>query len=67
MAESAFERFGGESLPALMQRAYALTGNVHAGEDLVQDTLVRMATVGGGSTRTATRSRTPGPSCSARI
>lgn len=45
MAESAFERFVGDSLPALMQRACALTGNVHAGEDLVQDTLVRMASV----------------------
>jgi RNA polymerase sigma-70 factor (sigma-E family) len=43
MAESAFEQFVGESLPALMRHAYALTGNVHAAEDLVQDTLVRMA------------------------
>ncbi len=39
---AAFRRFVGESLPALMRHAYALTGNVHAGEDLVQDTLVRM-------------------------
>ncbi len=45
MAEAAFEQFVGESLPALMRHAYALTGNVHAGEDLVQDTLVRMAGV----------------------
>lgn len=45
MAESAFEQFVGASLPALMRHAYALTGNVHAGEDLVQDTLVRMAGV----------------------
>jgi RNA polymerase sigma-70 factor (sigma-E family) len=43
MAEPAFEQFVGASLPALMRHAYALTGNVHAGEDLVQDTLVRMA------------------------
>jgi RNA polymerase sigma-70 factor (sigma-E family) len=43
VAESAFEQFVGECLPALMRHAYALTGNVHAGEDLVQDTLVRMA------------------------
>jgi RNA polymerase sigma-70 factor (sigma-E family) len=39
---AAFRRFVGESLPALMRHAYALTGNIHAGEDLVQDTLVRM-------------------------
>ncbi len=45
MAESAFEQFVGESLPALMRHAYALTGNVHAAEDLVQDTLVRLAGV----------------------
>src|SRR5215813_588956 len=45
MAEPAFERFVGESLPALMRHAHALTGNVHAAEDLVQDTLVRMAGV----------------------
>jgi RNA polymerase sigma-70 factor (sigma-E family) len=43
MAESTFEQFVGASLPALMRHAYALTGNVHAGEDLVQDTLVRLA------------------------
>ncbi|HEY6596149.1 MAG TPA: SigE family RNA polymerase sigma factor [Asanoa sp.] len=43
MADAAFEQFVGTSLPALMRHAYALTGNVHAGEDLVQDTLVRMA------------------------
>jgi RNA polymerase sigma factor (sigma-70 family) len=43
MAESAFERFVGESLPALTRHAYALTGDRHASEDLVQDTLVRIA------------------------
>lgn len=43
MAESGFERFVGESLPALTRHAYALTGDRHASEDLVQDTLVRMA------------------------
>jgi RNA polymerase sigma-70 factor (sigma-E family) len=47
MAGSSFEQFVGESLPALMRHAYALTGNVHAGEDLVQDTLVRLAGVWG--------------------
>jgi RNA polymerase sigma-70 factor (sigma-E family) len=43
MAVSSFEEFVGESLPALSRYAYALTGNVHAGEDLVQDTLVKLA------------------------
>ena len=45
MAASAFEQFVGESLPALMRHAYALTGDVHTSEDLVQDTLVRMVGV----------------------
>jgi len=45
MARPGFEQFVGESLPALTRHAYALTGDVHAGEDLVQDTLVRMADV----------------------
>jgi DNA-directed RNA polymerase specialized sigma24 family protein len=45
MARPGFEQFVGESLPALMRHALALTGDVHAGEDLVQDTLVRMAGV----------------------
>jgi RNA polymerase sigma-70 factor (sigma-E family) len=45
MAHSTFEQFVGDSLPALMRHAYALTGSVHAGEDLVQDTLVRMVSV----------------------
>ena len=45
MAESSFGQFVGDSLPALMRHAYALTGDAHAGEDLVQDTLVRLAGV----------------------
>jgi RNA polymerase sigma-70 factor (sigma-E family) len=43
VADSAFERFVGESLAALSRHAYALTGDRHSGEDLVQDTLVRVA------------------------
>src|SRR5262245_14505225 len=43
MRDSAFEQFVGESLPALTRHAYALTGDRHSSEDLVQDTLVRMA------------------------
>ena len=43
MRQPAFEQFVGQSLPALMRHAHALTGDVHASEDLVQDTLVRMA------------------------
>lgn len=38
-----FAEFAGDSLPALIRYAYALTGNVHASEDLVQDTLVKLA------------------------
>jgi RNA polymerase sigma-70 factor (sigma-E family) len=38
-----FAEFAGDSLPALSRYAYALTGNVHASEDLVQDTLVKLA------------------------
>jgi RNA polymerase sigma-70 factor (sigma-E family) len=38
-----FAEFAGESLPTLSRYAYALTGNVHASEDLVQDTLVKLA------------------------
>jgi RNA polymerase sigma-70 factor (sigma-E family) len=38
-----FEEFVGDSLPALRRYAYALTGGVHASEDLVQDTLVKLA------------------------
>ena len=45
MAKPAFEQFVGDSLPALMRHAYALTGDRHAADDLVQDTLVRMAGV----------------------
>ena len=40
--DATFERFVGDSLPALMRHAHALAGDVHAAEDLVQDTLVRM-------------------------
>lgn len=43
MTASTFEQFVHESLPALMRHAYALTGNIHAAEDLVQDTLVRLS------------------------
>jgi RNA polymerase sigma-70 factor (sigma-E family) len=42
VVDIAFKQFVGDSLPALIRHAYALTGDVHAGEDLVQDTLVRM-------------------------
>jgi RNA polymerase sigma-70 factor (sigma-E family) len=38
-----FEEFAGECLPALQRYAYVLTGNLHASEDLVQDTLVKLA------------------------
>jgi len=38
-----FEEFAGQCLPALHRYAYVLTGDVHASEDLVQDTLVKMA------------------------
>jgi len=38
-----FEEFAGECLPTLHRYAYVLTGDVHAGEDLVQDTLVKLA------------------------
>jgi RNA polymerase sigma-70 factor (sigma-E family) len=43
MPDPKFDDFVGESLPALSRYAYVLTGNVHAGEDLVQDTLVKLA------------------------
>lgn len=43
MPDSKFDDFVGASLPALSRYAYVLTGNVHAGEDLVQDTLVKLA------------------------
>jgi RNA polymerase sigma-70 factor (sigma-E family) len=38
-----FAEFVGASLPALTRYGYALTGDAHAGEDLVQDTLVKLA------------------------
>jgi RNA polymerase sigma-70 factor (sigma-E family) len=43
MPAPGFDDFVGECLPALTGYAYALTGSVHAGEDLVQDTLVKLA------------------------
>jgi DNA-directed RNA polymerase specialized sigma24 family protein len=36
MRDSTFAEFVGVSLPALTRYAYALTGNRHAGDDLVQ-------------------------------
>ena len=43
MPDQKFDDFVGECLPALSRYAYVLTGNVYAGEDLVQDTLVKLA------------------------
>lgn len=43
MPDSSFTDFVGASLPPLTRYAYALTGDPHAGEDLVQDTLVKLA------------------------
>jgi RNA polymerase sigma-70 factor (sigma-E family) len=43
MPDPKFDDFVGACLPALSRYAYVLTGNVHAGEDLVQDTLVKLA------------------------
>jgi RNA polymerase sigma-70 factor (sigma-E family) len=43
MRDTTFAEFVGESLPALTQYACALTGEAHAAEDLVQDTLVKLA------------------------
>ncbi len=43
MRDPGFVEFVGESLPTLNGYAYALTGNTHAGDDLVQDTLVKLA------------------------
>ena len=43
MLDPGFAQFVGESLPRLNGYAYALTGNTHAGDDLVQDTLVKLA------------------------
>jgi len=42
MHDPTFEQFVGDHLPALGRYAYALTGSVHAAEDLVQDTLVKL-------------------------
>ena len=42
MRDQAFERFVSESLPVLGRYAYTLTGDRHSGEDLVQDTLVKL-------------------------
>jgi len=43
MRDPGFAEFVGGSLPTLNRYAYALTGNTHAAEDLVQDTLVKLA------------------------
>lgn len=40
--EPSFDAFVSTSLPVLNRYAYALTGDIHASQDLVQDTLVRM-------------------------
>jgi RNA polymerase sigma-70 factor (sigma-E family) len=41
--DSSFDEFVRGHLAALRRYAYALTGDAHAAEDLVQDTLVKMA------------------------
>ncbi|GIF72083.1 sigma-70 family RNA polymerase sigma factor [Asanoa siamensis] len=43
MPEESFDEFVHASLPMLSRYANALTGSAHAGEDLVQDTLVKVA------------------------
>lgn len=43
MRDPTFDEFVGASLPTLSRYAYALTGGRHASEDLVQDTLVKLA------------------------
>ena len=43
MGDPSFEDFVRAHLPALGRYAYALTGSPHAGDDLVQDTLVKVA------------------------
>jgi RNA polymerase sigma-70 factor (sigma-E family) len=43
VADLSFEQFVRQSLPALGRYAYALTGGIEAGEDLVQDTLVKIS------------------------
>jgi len=45
MRDSAFAEFAGDSLPALYRYAYVLTGDAHAAEDLVQETLVKLTGV----------------------
>lgn len=43
MPDTNFADFVAESLPTLTRYAYALTGERHAAEDLVQDTLVKLS------------------------
>jgi len=43
VTEQTFEDFVRASLPALSRHAYALTGGVDTGQDLLQDTLVKVA------------------------
>jgi RNA polymerase sigma-70 factor (sigma-E family) len=43
MPRMTFADFAGDSLPTLTRYAYALTGERHAAEDLVQDTLVKLS------------------------
>ena len=43
MPDPSFDEFVATSLPALNRYAYGLTGGIHASEDLVQDTLVKLA------------------------
>lgn len=53
-----FEAFVRASRPALLRTAYLLAGDRHRAEDLVQETLVRVARRWSGAR--ARRSRTPG-------
>lgn len=43
MRDPSFDDFVGECLAALSRYSYVLTGDVHAAEDLVQDSLVKLA------------------------
>lgn len=43
MTDQSFEEFVHASLPALSRHAYALTGSADRGEDLLQDTLLKVA------------------------
>lgn len=43
MPDHSFDEFVRAALPTLSRYAYALTGTVGAGEDLIQDTLVKVA------------------------